>query len=107
MKLGLGLILFAITTVLGILFLIENCEYCDNATAIFENQMTIVNGIIWIVSIVLIVSGLKERSKNIESDKQKFLEKELEKESKKDIEFKELKEKVELLEKDKKKEDDS
>ena len=59
----------------------------------------IVNFFIWIASIVLIVSGLKERSKNIESDKQKIIKKELEKESRKEDEIKELKEKVEKLEK--------
>ena len=105
MKLGIGIILFIITTVLGALLLTESCGYCDNATISFQKQMTVVNGIIWIVSIVIIAKGASEYRKNklqeqIKQEKIQFNSK-----KQQDDEIQKLKEKVEELEKDKEKKD--
>ena len=78
---------------LGILLLMEDCGYCDNATISWQKQIMVVNFFIWIVGIILTVTGVQSRRKTKRIEKQTHNE-----------EIKILKEKVESLEKDKKNE---
>jgi hypothetical protein len=72
------------------LLLTENCGACDNTTISWQTRIMVINFFIWIVSLILTVSGVKARRKIKRIEKQT-----------RDEEIKMLKDKVEKLEKDK------
>ena len=63
MKLALGILILIITTIFGILLLLENCGACDNATISFQKNMMVANFGGWILGIILSIHGHQERRK--------------------------------------------
>ncbi|KFM21491.1 hypothetical protein AAA799B03_00962 [Marine Group I thaumarchaeote SCGC AAA799-B03] len=107
--LAIGVPLFFVTIIFGSLLLTERCDFCDNQTIQNQQYIMIVNFGIWILSIVLIVIGLRTRAKNRHKKIKKDEEEKLEQEKiqwklkqEQDNEIQELKDKVKKLEEEKK-----
>ncbi len=92
--LKIGIRLFVVSTLLGILGMVVFLGFQDLLDFIYrlnpyaQGLIILSNLTVWIISVILIIIGLKKRGKN--------------KKEAKDKEFQELKDKVEKLEKEKK-----
>lgn len=70
MKLVVGITILAITTILGILLLSENCSFCDNETINFQQKWMIGNFGGWILGIILTIHGYRERRRTKNTEQQ-------------------------------------
>ena len=103
--LATGIPLVILTTIFGIGLLLEDCGACPNETIQMQRYIMIVNFGAWILAIILVIKGLKQKRKSkqqeqINQDKIRYNAK-----KQQDDEIQKLKDKVKELEKYKEKKD--
>ena len=104
--LAIGIPLLIVTVILGIALLSDmNCSACSNEIIQLHKYAMFINFGAWILAIILVIKGLKKRreSKQHEQINQEKIRYNSKKQQ--DEEIKNLKEKIEVLEKDKEKKD--